>query len=129
MRPPDRVRAGVCNIFDLTVTHVGVMFHRPARGYEGISKIGNGKSRMISCKDVATLIGTGQLPGAPGWRHCRARLHLMMCKHCRRFDQQLRQIGAAARSMQAAFGQEPSAGSIEQKVALRLGLNNRPAQK
>ncbi len=86
---------------------------------------------MITCKHVATLIGMDQLAGEPWWKHLRARLHLTMCEHCRRFDRQLQQIGADVKLIQAAIDREPAAGRIEQKIALRLGLtsDHLPPQK
>ncbi len=84
---------------------------------------------MITCKYVATLIGMDQLAGAPWWKHLRARLHLMMCKHCRRFDRQLQQIGALARLIHVAIEQEPSVAGIEQRIELKLGLTSRPPEE
>ncbi len=51
---------------------------------------------MLSCKDIAGLAARDELSEA-GWRgRLAARLHLLMCQHCRRYAAQLRIIGQAA---------------------------------
>lgn len=58
---------------------------------------------MLDCKQVSRIIASDQLATA-GWRRRLAvRLHLLMCRHCRRYAAQLRQIGRAARQL---FGEQ-----------------------
>ena len=53
---------------------------------------------MLSCKEVARAVASGALDDA--WsRRLALRLHLLMCRHCRRYARQLRAIAVAARSL------------------------------
>ena len=48
---------------------------------------------MLTCKEVTTAIASDELATA-GWRRTLAvRLHLLMCRHCRRYAAQIRTIG------------------------------------
>ncbi len=51
---------------------------------------------MPNCKEVAGILASDGLDGAPWTRRLSVRFHLMMCRHCRRYAAQLRAIGAAA---------------------------------
>ena len=60
---------------------------------------------MLSCKEVTRKIASDELVEA-GWRERLAvRLHLIWCRHCRRYVAQLRAIGAAARNLWGARAQ------------------------
>ena len=51
---------------------------------------------MLTCKEVATSISSGAL-GRSGWRHrLEVRLHLLVCRFCRRYAAQIRALNAAA---------------------------------
>ena len=52
---------------------------------------------MPSCKEVARLIASEELVDAGRSKRALVRIHLLMCRHCRRYAAQLRAIGAAAR--------------------------------
>ncbi len=52
---------------------------------------------MMTCREVASLIASDGLEGAWWGRRLGVRLHLLMCRHCRRYAEQLRAIGAGAR--------------------------------
>lgn len=54
---------------------------------------------MITCKEVARSIAGDDLEGAGPWHRLRVRLHLLMCRHCRRYAEQMRSLGAAARAL------------------------------
>ncbi len=62
---------------------------------------------MPTCKDVATAIGQDDLRAVPWWRGLALRLHLLMCRHCRRYAAQIRAIGTAARSLLREHGEDP----------------------
>lgn len=47
---------------------------------------------MLSCKEV-TELATDYLEGDLAWRErVRVRLHLWMCRHCRRYLDQMRKV-------------------------------------
>ena len=61
---------------------------------------------MIRCKEVARLLSTDQLASQPVWRRAGVRLHLMMCRHCRRFARQLARLKQAAADLGTLFDAE-----------------------
>ncbi len=63
---------------------------------------------MTSCKDVTFKIASDEFREA-GWRgRLAVRLHLFLCRHCRRYAAQLRVIGAAARELCGPRSQDTS---------------------
>lgn len=71
----------------------------------------------MTCKDVSTLIASGELARASLPRRLAIRLHLAMCCQCRAFQRQLEAISAAARAN--ASGQEPGP-DFEARLTRRL---------
>ncbi len=62
---------------------------------------------MLNCKDLTRKIASDELAEA-GWRErLGVRLHLLLCRHCRRYKAQLRAIGAAARNLWGPRSQDP----------------------
>jgi hypothetical protein len=54
---------------------------------------------MLNCREVTRKIASEEFAEA-GWRQrLGVRLHLFMCRHCRRYAAQLRAVGRAARSL------------------------------
>ena len=78
-----------------------------------------GAITMMTCKEVSTLVSMEHLAEAPAAQRIAARLHLMMCRHCRAFHRQLRAIGQAARLIARDIEREaPSA--FESRIVDRL---------
>ncbi len=70
---------------------------------------------MLNCREVTRLVASDQLQTA-GWRtRLAVRMHLFMCHHCRRYVEQLRAIGRAARRL--------ADGGAEDDVAVRRVLD------
>ena len=64
---------------------------------------------MLTCKEVAKAIAQDE-SGKGGWRRTWAlRLHLLMCRHCRRYAHQIQAIGPAVRSLLREHGDDPKA--------------------
>ncbi len=62
---------------------------------------------MLKCKDLTRKIVSDELAEA-GWRErLGVRLHLLLCRHCRRYVAQLRSIGTAARNLWGPRSQDP----------------------
>lgn len=74
---------------------------------------------MIRCKEVATLLSIDQLASQPVWRRVAVRVHLMMCRHCRRFARQMSLLTQAATRLGATFDAEVGADFL-QRVQERL---------
>ena len=52
---------------------------------------------MMKCRDVSGLVSTGDIDTAPLRDRLGAWMHIAMCRHCRRFQRQLRQLRRRAR--------------------------------
>ena len=74
---------------------------------------------MMTCKDVSTLISTGQLAEAPLLRRISVRVHLAMCRPCRAFLRQIQAVARSARSAATVVEAEPSA-EFESRMTERL---------
>jgi hypothetical protein len=57
--------------------------------------LGGAAMILPTCKEVSTALARGDYDGASVWIRLRARLHLAICWHCRRFKNQLGLIAAA----------------------------------
>ncbi len=64
---------------------------------------------MLTCKDAAKAIGQDKWRTASWWRRLALRVHLLMCRHCRRYAAQIRAIGTAARRLFREQGEDPKA--------------------
>lgn len=56
---------------------------------------------MTTCKEVARTIASDELPNLSARRRLAVRFHLLRCRHCRRYEAQIRAIGGA---VQGLFG-------------------------
>ena len=54
---------------------------------------------MLSCKEVTRKIASDEFAEGEWRERLAVRLHLLLCRHCRRYVAQLRAIGAAARNL------------------------------
>lgn len=68
---------------------------------------------MITCKEVSRAFASDELASMSWRQRLSVRLHLLMCRHCRRYARQVRAIGEAARRL---FGGQ----SLEREVHERL---------
>jgi hypothetical protein len=82
---------------------------------------------MMKCREVSTLVSTGEVGAQPLRRRLGAILHLMMCRHCRRFRRQLRRLDRAVRAIVAGFERETPA-DLEGRVMERLSRPPEPAE-
>ena len=60
---------------------------------------------MLTCKEVSTAVASEDLARLSWQKRIGVRLHLLMCRHCRRYAAQLAAIGNAARRL---YRDEPS---------------------
>ena len=63
---------------------------------------------MSSCQEVARKIGSDEFKEANEWQRLWVRLHLLMCRHCRRYAVQLQSIGETARNLWGPHTEDPS---------------------
>ena len=57
---------------------------------------------MPKCREVAAAVASDELARRLWHQRLAIRLHLAMCRHCRRYAAQLAAIGAGARSLYAS---------------------------
>ena len=77
---------------------------------------------MPTCKELARLVASDELTETGLARRFGARLHLLMCSHCRRYANQIRRLGQAARSLGAAHLDEDHevVGRLERNLLARI---------
>ena len=66
---------------------------------------------MLNCRELARLVASGELEDAGWWQRVSARFHLLMCRFCKRYESQVRQLNEAARTSLRSV--EPSAETLE----------------
>lgn len=83
---------------------------------------------MLRCREVTRTIASDELSSA-GWRRRLAvRLHLFMCRHCRRYADQMREIGEAAREVLGPVASESRARERLRKSILDRWASGRPEE-
>ena len=76
---------------------------------------------MLTCREVTRRIGTDEVAGSSIWGRLSIRIHLIPCKNCRRFAQQMRVLGAFARRSWGGEPEDPAAiGHLEERILGRL---------
>ncbi len=72
---------------------------------------------MISCRNVAKLLMSDQLPEQSWWKRMEVRLHLAMCKWGSRLALQIEQLRAGARQVRDPHGADRT---LEDRLIQRL---------
>ena len=76
---------------------------------------------MLNCREVTRKIASDELAEAKWSQRLAIRLHLFMCRYCRRYVAQLRAIGASAREFWGpGFGDPNTLERLESKILERL---------
>ncbi len=66
---------------------------------------------MRSCKEVARTIASDELANLSARRRLAVRFHLFRCRHCRRYEAQIRAIGGAVQELFG--GPEESSATLD----------------
>ena len=74
---------------------------------------------MLNCRELERIVASDEIVEAAWPRKLGARVHLLMCRHCRRYAAELRAIGAGARRSWGAEARDP--GRLEQLERKILG--------
>ncbi len=77
------------------------------------------KMWMFNCRQIARLVSESMDHTLPLNQRMGVRFHLMMCRHCGRYEQQLHRLRRLARSQAPVDGTPPSA-SLDEKAKNRL---------
>jgi hypothetical protein len=72
---------------------------------------------MISCKNVAKLLMSDELPAQNWWQRMEVRMHLAMCRFCSRLARQLEQLRSGARELR---DQNEADAGLEDRLIRRL---------
>jgi len=72
---------------------------------------------LLTCKEVARTVSSEDIDQI-GWRNRLAvRFHLLMCRHCRRYTEQMQALGDAARSVFQHPPEDPSSPETPENLA------------
>ncbi len=82
---------------------------------------------MLNCKEVTRKVASDDFSEASPWERFMIRLHLMMCRHCRRYETQLRNIRRAARSLRDQPADEDTLERLETQILDKLGEGGDPS--
>jgi predicted anti-sigma-YlaC factor YlaD len=79
---------------------------------------------MFKCREVSRMIASDPYRSSGILREVVIRLHLLMCKHCRRYSEQLTAIGAAAREFWSPSSEDSEVlEKLEERILVgRFGL-------
>ena len=76
---------------------------------------------MPSCREVTLAVAGEELARASLGRRMLVRLHVLICRHCRRYVAQMGALGDAARELAAREGKD-----VERLRRAVLGFIGRP---
>lgn len=84
---------------------------------------------MMTCKQAAMLMSTGELE-ASSWRtRATLWLHLSMCRHCRTFKRQIDSLAKAGQSLWSSRVDDPPADFEARLVERLTSPPDRPLEK
>jgi hypothetical protein len=72
---------------------------------------------MLTCEELTRWVASGELEEAKPTVRWRVWVHLLVCRHCRRYATQIRAIGAAARR---SLGEPPESSSDIARLEARI---------
>lgn len=75
---------------------------------------------LFNCEKIARMVSDSMDQDLPYGKRMGIRLHLMMCRYCTRFAQQLKQLRTA---IQAGADDELPPQSLDDKVKQRMRRN------
>lgn len=70
----------------------------------------------MNCRDVSVRISSGALDDAPWRTRAVTRLHLLYCRHCRRFAKQIDALGAICRGDLSSVPEPDRIRSLEDRI-------------
>lgn len=74
---------------------------------------------MLRCNEVTRLCASDEIRSAPLTMRLGVRMHLMMCRHCRRYVRELARIGEAVRALYRDGADAPERDEAMVRRALR----------
>ncbi len=80
---------------------------------------GKGRALVLSCREVTRLVSASYEERLSWPERLGVRVHLLLCRFCRRFVQQMRFLHAACRRFQQAL-QEDDSVHLSEAARLRI---------
>jgi hypothetical protein len=71
---------------------------------------------MPRCRDVARAVASDELARKPWHARLASWVHLLMCRHCLAFAEQIRAIGRIARELYGDSGPAPNGSSYRAEM-------------
>ena len=72
---------------------------------------------MLNCKEVSRIVASDELETLGVIKRLRMRFHLLICRECRRYAEQIRTIGAAAREkVRSLLADKESIARLERSI-------------
>jgi hypothetical protein len=75
---------------------------------------------LLTCKEVSLAFARGEFSTASSWTRFRLRMHLLICRQCRRFQKQLGLIEEALKTVVFAVPDPAATAALEQAIIRRL---------
>ncbi len=79
-----------------------------------------GYEEMMKCKELASLVASDGLAEATWSRRVAVRFHLLMCRHCRLYTAQMRDLGSAARSLLNGEDKGPNLDGLKSSILEKI---------
>jgi len=76
--------------------------------------------KFWSCRDVARMMASGEFDETSGARKLLAQIHLLGCRHCRKFLRQMRLLGQAIRLSFGRLRDSATREALEGRLIARL---------
>lgn len=83
---------------------------------------------MLTCREISHDLAADMLRTAGLRRRIAVRMHLLMCDHCRRFSEQLEQMGGAMRQLSQLGDSRLTDEEVEQRILARVQSARTPNQ-
>ncbi len=74
----------------------------------------------MKCKELARLVASDGLAEATWSRRVAVRFHLLMCRHCRLYHAQMRDLGRAARSLFKREDRDPGLDRVKSSILEKI---------
>ncbi len=84
---------------------------------------------MMRCKELARLIASDGLAEATWSRRVAVRFHLLMCRHCRLYQTQMRDLGSAARSLLKGEDRGPDLDGLKSSILEKISEARRSSHE
>ena len=79
---------------------------------------------MLTCKEVSRTIASDGLAEAGLRSRLAVQIHLWMCRYCRRYATQMRQLGDLARGMFRGRSEDPETlARLQNQILGQTGVN------